>query len=219
MPVLAYEKVPSAELGLELNTKSKLLIAAIRVFANKGFEATSVREIGEVAGVSHCSIKYHFSTKNDLWHAAVSHLYGLMDEEVHGNADKWKAMTIRESTIDATRCYVRFNARHPELEQMIAHETAREGARCDWLNDTFILPFTDRAVQAIEKAQELGVYSNKIPPMNLFYMIRAATRSVFGASSTIERNFGINVFSEAEIERHTDALIELFISPDRTNAA
>lgn len=61
--------------GFELNTLSKLLKAAISQFAKQGFTGASVRKIADEAGVPHGAIKYHYSGKEELWRAAISHLY------------------------------------------------------------------------------------------------------------------------------------------------
>ncbi|MEP3050877.1 MAG: TetR family transcriptional regulator [Erythrobacter sp.] len=201
-------------IGLELDTRSKLLSAAVNVFGERGFDAASVREIAEMAGVNHGSIKYHYSSKKDLWRAVVMYLFNMMDDAVHTNSHLWPEMTARERIIDTTLAYVRFNAQYPQFEQIIESETAQINERTEWLNESFVRPFTDRAVISIALGQEHGVYPKNIPPMNLYFMIRAATRSVFASSYTIERNFGVDVFDDAEVERHSRAMIELFLLPE-----
>lgn len=50
----------------ELDTKNKILNAAEKLFAQKGFEATSLREITTEAGVNLAAIGYHFKSKEGL---------------------------------------------------------------------------------------------------------------------------------------------------------
>lgn len=47
-------------------TKSKILEAGRVLFATKGFEGTSIREIAAAAGVNLAAINYHFSSKENL---------------------------------------------------------------------------------------------------------------------------------------------------------
>ncbi len=48
-------------------TKDKILITAARIFAEKGFEATSMREIAEACSVTKPALYYYFPDKNHLF--------------------------------------------------------------------------------------------------------------------------------------------------------
>ena len=52
---------------------SKLLEAAVRLFATKGYPATSTREIVEAAGVTKPMLYYYFQNKEGLLAAAIGH--------------------------------------------------------------------------------------------------------------------------------------------------
>jgi AcrR family transcriptional regulator len=52
-------------------TRDKLLEAAIKLFAEKGFNGTTTREIAEKAEVNEALIFRHFSTKRDLYGAII----------------------------------------------------------------------------------------------------------------------------------------------------
>lgn len=59
-------------------TRNKLLDAAERLFAEKGFEQTSVREITTEAGANIAAVNYHFGGKDNLYreifHRRLAHL-------------------------------------------------------------------------------------------------------------------------------------------------
>ncbi|WP_025321901.1 CerR family C-terminal domain-containing protein [Deferrisoma camini] len=48
-------------------TRERLLRAAERVFADKGYRAATVREITEAAGANVAAVNYHFGGKHDLY--------------------------------------------------------------------------------------------------------------------------------------------------------
>ena len=52
-------------------TRARIVAAALREFADRGFEGTSTREISAVAGVNQGLITYHFASKESLWKEAV----------------------------------------------------------------------------------------------------------------------------------------------------
>lgn len=52
-------------------TRDKILEAAIKLFAEKGFNGTTTKEIAEKAGVNEALIFRYFSTKRDLYGAII----------------------------------------------------------------------------------------------------------------------------------------------------
>jgi AcrR family transcriptional regulator len=53
-------------------TKERILDAAERLFAERGFDGTSLRAITTEAGVNLAAVNYHFRSKNDLIHEVFS---------------------------------------------------------------------------------------------------------------------------------------------------
>lgn len=193
--------------GLELDTRSKLLKAAVTVFGKVGYAGASVRQIADLAGVNHGSIRYHYASKRDLWCACITYLSELMDATVHQDEAQWASMTPRERIINVTGHYIRFNAKNPELHRMVTFETIHESERFDWLNENYIRPFSGRALASVALAQEQGVYPDSIPALNLHYINIAATTSIFMMASEVQKNFGVDVFAEIEVERHINTVL------------
>ncbi|WP_043617085.1 TetR/AcrR family transcriptional regulator [Nonomuraea candida] len=48
------------------DTRSRIQEVALRLFAEQGYEATSLREIAEELGVTKAALYYHFKTKDDI---------------------------------------------------------------------------------------------------------------------------------------------------------
>lgn len=62
---------PKIEPGLEPNRRSELLRAAARLFVEKGFAATTTRDIAEAVGMRSGSPFYHFRSKQELLKEAM----------------------------------------------------------------------------------------------------------------------------------------------------
>lgn len=52
-------------------TRKQILDASLKLFSEKGFARTSVRDIAQAAGITDAAIYYHFSSKRDLFEALV----------------------------------------------------------------------------------------------------------------------------------------------------
>ncbi len=61
---------------------NKLLEAAVRLFAHKGYPATSTREIVEAAGVTKPMLYYYFQNKEGLLGAAIAHFVDQFHERL-----------------------------------------------------------------------------------------------------------------------------------------
>ena len=66
------------------DTKARIIEAAGQVFANKGFEAATIREICRLAQVNLAAINYHFGDKQRLYvgHVGDSRCYRLRGGEL-----------------------------------------------------------------------------------------------------------------------------------------
>ncbi|TQS44474.1 TetR/AcrR family transcriptional regulator [Cryptosporangium phraense] len=73
----ARSQRPDRRVARRLANRSVIEDAALRLFAEKGYEATTVDEIAAEAGVSVRSFHYHFPTKRDV---LVGDLSGKADE-------------------------------------------------------------------------------------------------------------------------------------------
>lgn len=58
-----------------LDTKEKILTAARELFAMKGFEGASVREIARQADVNIAAVNYHFASKEKLFHQVMDNIF------------------------------------------------------------------------------------------------------------------------------------------------
>lgn len=72
--------------------RDRLLNVALKLFAQKGFESTSVREIASAAEVTKPTIYYYFKSKEGLYLELLDHLCGTIENTVmlslvsHGTA-------------------------------------------------------------------------------------------------------------------------------------
>jgi len=63
----------------ETSTRDRLLAAAMTLFTERGYAATSVREIVAAAGLAKPALYYHFGSKEGIYQALVAELTRLVD--------------------------------------------------------------------------------------------------------------------------------------------
>jgi AcrR family transcriptional regulator len=76
MPKSSLQKIREAP----ASTKARILEAAEAVFATRGFEGASTREIASRAGVNISSLHYHWESKETLYFAVFRNVYDRLIE-------------------------------------------------------------------------------------------------------------------------------------------
>jgi AcrR family transcriptional regulator len=78
--------LPAPELAA-LPVQERILAASVRLFAEHGFESTSVQEIVAAAGVTKGAMYHYFASKDDLLYEIYHRLLGLQTERLNTIAD------------------------------------------------------------------------------------------------------------------------------------
>ena len=76
-------------------TRERILKAAERLFAERGYDATSVRAIVAKARVNQAAINYHFAGKEGLYGEVLRTAFHALTEDQLGHAEEAKAMSAR----------------------------------------------------------------------------------------------------------------------------
>ena len=66
---------------VEIRSHDRILLKALALFSNRGYDATSVREICEAAGVTKPTLYHFYGSKEGVYRALVE---GTLDEYRHG---------------------------------------------------------------------------------------------------------------------------------------
>lgn len=97
--------------------------AAGALFADRGVQATTVRDIGERVGVLSGSLYHHFRTKNEIVHELM---LGYRDELLARYREARDTQgTARERLERLFRACVRANLEHPDQTAILIHEQDR----------------------------------------------------------------------------------------------
>jgi AcrR family transcriptional regulator len=89
----------ASSLGIEPGRRGEILVAALQVFAEKGYDAGTMRDIARRVGVTEPALYRHFASKEDLFMELLRATAGRMRDEVFGMLDALDPATLRASII------------------------------------------------------------------------------------------------------------------------
>ena len=72
---------------IDENAKEKILNTAIKLFAQKGFDGTSIREICKSANINICMISYYFGGKQELYQEIITNLIKSQNAYLESSLD------------------------------------------------------------------------------------------------------------------------------------
>jgi len=187
-------------------TRAEILGIALEQFSTHGFDAVSLRDIADTAGVNHAMIRYYFGSKENLWRESVAYLFGRFAEE-NAPPQPGPAGFSLDAVKEYIRSYVRYCARHPEHARLMMQEANRDSERLKWMAQTFIRPRHDLTVPLIKEVRALAGGLESIDPVMLLYMVTAIAQVPYLLTAEMKYAHGINAMREKAIEAHCDAVL------------
>src|SRR5271154_2914017 len=117
-----------------LDGRSRILAAALQIFAISGFEGSSLRQIAQHADVQHQLVVYHFRTKDALWREVVSSIFeeSWRERGLSYWAERVRVQGAANALREMLRAFAVFTARRPELSRLLSFEGQADSARLDW---------------------------------------------------------------------------------------
>ncbi|MFD6042864.1 MULTISPECIES: TetR/AcrR family transcriptional regulator [Streptomyces] len=139
----------------------RLLAAATRLFADQGYDRTSVQEIVEAAGVTKGALYHYFGSKEDLLQEVYARLLRLQQERLDMYAGSQEpveerlraaaadvVVTTIENLDDASIFFRSIHQLSPEKNKQVRAERRR---------------YHERFRALVEEGQQAGVFTRDIP--------------------------------------------------------
>ncbi|MEM7412368.1 MAG: TetR/AcrR family transcriptional regulator [Myxococcota bacterium] len=197
-----------------IETRTRLVEAALHEFSEKGFEGASTRSMAGRAGVAQSAVRHHFATKEALWRAAADHVFVPLRDQYEARVASLADVDERTRLRLVIRDLVRFAAAHPELLRLMVQEGIHPSARSRWLQERHLRPLLE-ALTAQWQALESEGLRLPAPPTLLQYMVIGASSVPYSVAGEYERFSGQDPFDKDAIEAHADAVVALFL-PETT---
>ncbi len=136
----------------DINKKEDILLAAERVFAERGFKGTTIREVARQAGVANSLIFYYFENKDVMYDAVFQHVFSQLEALIQQNLDMEldhlsKLKRVIFSCVD-------LGSKHRNLLKMMTRELIDNGSVAEKLNQKFFVPLYNVADEFFEKGKK-----------------------------------------------------------------
>jgi len=195
-------------------TREALLDAALSEFAAHGFEGASTRSIAAEAGTHQPQINYHFESKDELWRAAVDHLFAQLDDAVARHLRELPtAVDDRARFARGVRAFVRAAAELPELNRIMVQEATIESDRLDWIVERHTRPRFEILTSDWRHLRNAGQVADIDDVVVYYSLVGAASLPYVNAPEA--RLLGHDTGKQEFIEAHAEALVALFLGADR----
>lgn len=206
-----------------MDVREEILTTATRLFAAKGFDGTSLKDIATVVGIRKPSLLYHFASKEKLRLAVLERLL-----------DRWNDILPRilmaaaggdmrfESVMDEV---VGFFAADPDRARLLVREILDRPEDMQRRLQTHVKPWVDRVAEYIVKGQERGEVHPHVDPEA--YILQVINMVVSGVATASSLEGGLLPPSSPRgdaSKRHLRELIRiartsLFIAPEEETTA
>jgi AcrR family transcriptional regulator len=165
-----------------MDVREEILVCATRLFAAKGFDGTSLKDIADAVGVRKPSLFYHFSSKEKLRLAVLARLL-----------DRWNDVLPRllmaaaggdarfETVMDEV---VGFFHEDPDRARLLVREILDRPEDMRRRLETYVKPWVKVVGDYIVKGQERGeVHPHVDPEAYILQVINMVVSGVAAASS------------------------------------
>ncbi len=182
---------------------SKIIVAATKVFAKKGFFNARISDIAKEAKVADGTIYLYFNNKFDILISVLEEEIGKIIEQIEKaiehETDPEKMLTIFiEKHLLAMK-------QNKNLAEVIHIELRQSDRLIKEYRNTSFKQYIDVISRIIETGQELGVYRLNILP-------DIAKRAFFGALDEVTRIWTTPGHVQYSVEEASEQIITLFLS-------
>ena len=103
------------------DTRQRIQTVALELFAEQGYDKTSLREIAERLDVTKAALYYHFKSKEDIVASLVEDYFGQIDELITWGRTQPRTPEFRAQVLDR---YYRIVAEGSSVFRMLQHNQA-----------------------------------------------------------------------------------------------
>jgi AcrR family transcriptional regulator len=191
-----------------MDARQAILTAATRLFAERGFDGTSVQEIAEAVGIRKPSLLYHFPSKDALRRAVLGELL----ERWHGVLPRLLMQTAGGEPRfgDVLEELVRFFTEDPDRARLLVREILDRPDDMRRRLDEHVRPWVGVVGDYIRRAQARGeAHASVDPEAYVLQVINLVVSGVATSASLGSALLGDDAPGRRSGERHVRELVRI----------
>jgi TetR/AcrR family transcriptional regulator len=150
---------------------SEILRRGLETFAERGYDATTMRALAERLEVNHNFINDRYGSKANFWRAvidfALGEMLGQLNDSFADGSDEDDEATLGH----VVREFYRLAAVRPQANRIVADESVRDSERLDYLYENYTGEFWAKMSQILQRLIDAG----RMPPMPMHLAFSAIT--------------------------------------------
>lgn len=198
-----FHRRPADEIPMEEDTRTRILKAALRLFARQGYDATTTKDLAAAAGVAEGTLFRHFVNKKAIlvevatkgWVEILTDLLTELSEmgsyKAVAQVMRRRMLRMRESSDLMRVCFMEAQF-HPELRDRIQSEV--------------IAKMTDVAEAFFQTAMDRGIYRRTNPKIVAQVFLGMFAIAGFSDRTIIDPNA-----SPGEMQEMAEGIADIFL--------
>ena len=188
----------------------RILNAAIKIFADKGFAGSSVDEIVAAAEVNKRMIYHYFGSKKKLYQEALESEYnklGTLAVEIHPKAK------IEDVISEIVSAYFSFFSANPEFVRIFLWENLNNGQNMDQMAGKLRKsPMLDLLIEAVDYAKKNGSCRAGIDPRFLLISLVGNCTIYHSNRFTLSQTLGLDLGSVKVLNRAKKTVADFLLN-------
>jgi TetR/AcrR family transcriptional regulator len=195
-------------------SKRRILDAAERAFALRGYEGARLREIAQEAGVHHALLHHYYGDKRGLFREVVQR--ALTKVSSTGFAQLSVADDLQGTTRALVAGLVEFFSSHRDLLHIIEGAFRERGSEAQQLAATalheFVAPLLMKIRQRITEAQSRQVVRDDLDPEIMLLFGFSALAMPFVVRAEVLEALGMKQPAAEQLDKHKQQLSEYLVA-------
>ncbi|MFD9903650.1 TetR/AcrR family transcriptional regulator [Streptomyces sp. NPDC059063] len=184
--------------------------AALRMFADKGYDGASIAALNRELGVSHNLLHQRFGSKEKLWYATVDWAFTRIGAQLAPEL-KDTAGGPLEQTRRIIRRFVLVHAEHPEVLRLVNIEGVADTPRLDYLYEHHVEPMLTALTAPLRQLIDEGRIA-PVPVRTLHFLLAHGASAPFSLLGLARRIGPGDPLDPQAVIEHADAVADLFLA-------
>jgi TetR/AcrR family transcriptional regulator len=190
-----------------VDTRDRVLMVALQLFADHGYRGTSLRDIAKRIGIKAPSLLHHFPSKQQLYLAVLDRIFNGMEDAAH------RAMAAsggpQEAIKHAIADSIDFMAREPDAMKLLWKEFSDESGVGRSVMKRRLPPLNALAVNFVFTGQRQGAFRTDIDPFNYIQTLNSIITGYYSTAAVVKRLYGVNMFDHESTEKRKREVFDI----------